>query len=570
MPAAADAVGLRDRRWVHRTVGGVGVWAGCAVTGLAVLTPIAWTFRDSLADGAAGVRSALADDTVGRVVTNTLVIAVQSVVVAMVLGTALAWCAHRLPRGRRWMSLLAIAPIFIPGVALATGWAFLLSPRVGYLNAIIRGAVPAFGSTGPLDIYTMSSIAVLTGISASGFVFLFVRSALSQLNQDVLDAAAVSGAAPHRVFFTVVLPLIRPALIYGTATTLLLGVGQVTMPLFLGRQVGIDVLSTAMYQRMSVSPVDFGAASAFGLPIVVLGLVLIVAQRVTVGDQSKFVTVGSRDVRPLAHTGLAGQSLLLLFGLATSVLPLLSLIYVSLSGYWSARLAFDRLTLANYRTVFGDPRNYAAIENTLGFTVLTVVVALVVSHVCARVAFDRRRRLAPIVQELVVSLPLGIPGVIFGLGFLLAYSNQPLVGLGIYGHPASMVLVYVVLVLPFTVRIQLAAMAHLGREMSDAAAACGAGLWRRLVAVELPLLRASFGYAGGLVVALIAQEFSASIMVRSGDTQVMSTALYDAWAFSSYPVTAAMAVVMCLTTAAGVALCFALGGRSALEGPAHA
>jgi iron(III) transport system permease protein len=133
-----------------------------------------------------------------------------------------------------------------------------------------------------------------------------------------------------------------------------------------------------------------------------------------------------------------------------------------------------------------------------------------------------------------------------------------------------MILVYVVLVLPFVTRIQLAAMAHIGTELSDAGAVCGAGYWRRLRSVELPMLRSSLGYAGGLVVALIAQEFSASIMVRSGNTQVMSTALYDTWAFSSYPVTAAYAVLMCAITAAGVALCFALGGRSILEDTRHA
>jgi iron(III) transport system permease protein len=133
-----------------------------------------------------------------------------------------------------------------------------------------------------------------------------------------------------------------------------------------------------------------------------------------------------------------------------------------------------------------------------------------------------------------------------------------------------MILVYVVLVLPFATRIQLATMAHIGTGLSDAGATCGAGYWRRLFALELPMLRSSLGYAGGLVVALIAQEFSASIMVRSGNTQVMSTALYDTWAFSSYPVTAAFAVLMCVVTAAGVALCFALGGRSVLEDSRHA
>lgn len=562
---------LAGSRRVSRVTTSAAGWATCLVTGLAVLAPIFWTFRDSLAGGAAGVRRAMADGGWTQIVRDTAVLAVESVVVAMLVGVLLAWCAHRLPPRRRWLSLIPIAPIFVPGVALATSWAFLLSPQVGYANKVIRDVLPFLGNSGPFNVYSIPWIALLTGISASGFVYLFVRSALSQLNQEVLDAASVSGASQFRVFFRVVLPLIRPALIYGTATTLLLGIGQVTMPLFLGRQVGISVLSTAMYQHMSTSPVDYGAASAYGLPIVVLGLILIGFQRTLVGDQARFVTAGGRAARPLARTGIAGQALVLIFGLVTFVLPLLALLYVSFSTFWTSNLSFRHLTSQNYLSIFQSSQNYAAITNTLWYTAATVVVALTVSYACARVIYDRQRRpLASLAQEVIVSLPLGVPGVIFGLGFLLAYSNQPLLSLGIYGRPLSMILVYVVLVLPFATRIQLAAMAHVGTDLSDAAAICGAGYWRRLVLVELPMLRSSLGYAGGLVVALIAQEFSASIMVRSGNTQVMSTALYDTWAFSSYPVTAAYAVLMCAITAAGVALCFVLGGRSVSEDSRHA
>jgi iron(III) transport system permease protein len=537
---------------------------------VAVADPISWTFWESLANGGAGVRRALSDDHWLRVLEDTARLAVISAVVAVIVGSLLAWFAHRLPPRRRWLGLFPIAPIFIPGVALATGWAFLLSPRVGYLNSLMRAAIPFLGhDSGPIDVYTLPWIGLLTGITASGFVYLFVRSALSQLHQELLDAAAVGGASSIRVFFSIVLPLIRPSLIYGAATTLLLGIGQVTMPLFLGRQVGVDVLSTAMYQHMSTSPVDFGAASAFGLPIVISGLLLLALQRVAVGDQSRYVTVGSRAAAPISHTGRLGQVVVIAFGVFTTGLPLVALAYVSLSPYWTADVSIHGLTDKYYRQVISTDGSFDAMKNTALFTVATVVVALTIAYACARSIYSRRGVVGA-AQDVVVSLPLGIPGVIFGLGFLLAYTYPPLVQLHIYGSPLSMVIVYVVVVLPFATRIQLAAMAHVGTELSDAGAVFGAGWLRRLASIELPLIRPSLGYAAGLIVALIAQEFSASIMVRTPSTQVMSTALYDAWAFSSYPVAAVFAIAMCAMTALGVFLAFALGGRSALDGQAHA
>ena len=49
------------------------------------------------------------------------------------------------------------------------------------------------------------------------------------------------------MFFRVTLPLLRPVLVYGGGVALLLGLGQFTGPLLLGRNAGITVLTTDMY-----------------------------------------------------------------------------------------------------------------------------------------------------------------------------------------------------------------------------------------------------------------------------------------------------------------------------------
>ena len=93
------------------------------------------------------------------------------------LGTLLAWCASRLPPHLRILRVIPVLPIIVPAIASVVGWAFLLSPRPGYLNAALR-ALPWWSGLdeGPIDIYTVPWIVIITGIGLTAFVYLFVSA----------------------------------------------------------------------------------------------------------------------------------------------------------------------------------------------------------------------------------------------------------------------------------------------------------------------------------------------------------------------------------------------------------
>ena len=153
------------------------------------------------------------------------------------------------------LRVLPILPIVVPAVASVIGWAFLLSPRPGYLNALLRN-LPWWDhlEEGPVDVYTMPWIVIITGFGLTAFVYLFVSSGFANINSEMLEAAQVSGSRGLGVFFRITLPLLRPVLVYGGGVALLLGLGQFTGPLLLGRNAGITVLTTDMYLPVSQSP----------------------------------------------------------------------------------------------------------------------------------------------------------------------------------------------------------------------------------------------------------------------------------------------------------------------------
>jgi ABC-type molybdate transport system permease subunit len=77
--------------------------------------------------------------------------------------------------------------------------------------------------------------------------------------------------------------------------------------------------------------------------------------------------------------------------------------------------------------------------------------------------------------------------------------------------------------------------------------------------ILVPLMRSAFSAASALMFLLLSHEFAASLLVRSVNTQVMGTVLYDELTFGSYTAVAVMAIVMTVVAAVGLGCAFLLG-----------
>jgi iron(III) transport system permease protein len=519
----------------------------------------------AFADNGQAYRDAWSRDGVGTTVRYTIELGLGSLIIALVVGTYLAWAASVLPPKLRFLKILPIFPIILPAVSAIVGWVFLLSPVPGYLNAALRH-LPWWSDRldGPFDIYTLPFIMIITGLSLASFVYLFVSSGFENINGELIEAAQVAGSSRAGVFFKVVLPLLRPSLVYGGGVALLLGLGQFTAPLLLGRNQGVSVLTTDMYFATTNTPPDYAQAAAIGSPLLIFGIAVLWANRVLLGDSSRFVTHGGKGG---FRQGTPGSKLavvsILIFTLLSSILPFLALVAVSLTRFWTGTIDPSTWTLDAYRQLLDEPAITSAIWNSVSLSLAAVAIALPAGYITASLLRrGRQHRITSPILDFIVAMPLSIPAVIFGVGFLLVYTNEPLV---LYGTKWVLVLVYVTLMIPFSTRMQLAGMAALGDAYNEASRVCGAGLIRTQLSIMAPLMRGTFGGAAALMFVLLTHEFAASLLVRGSQTQVMGTILYDYYENGTYPLVACISIVMVLVTAAGVAVAVMLGGSEAFK-----
>lgn len=559
LPAAPTRTKAQLLSSAQRIAARLGLAAFIAALGYLVIVPLIRLEGLAFGHNARGYRVAYHTPGIATTIWTTIALALGSVAIAVVLGTLLGYASTRLSPRLQLLQTLPILPIVVPAVASVLGWAFLLSPRPGYLNALLRH-LPWWHhlTAGPVDVYTVPWIIIVTGFGLTSFVYLFVIAGLQNINGELIEAAQVNGSTALGAFFRVTLPLLRPVLIYGGSVALLLGLGQFTAPLLLGTNRGISVLTTEMYKATGQSPPDYAVAAALGAPLLIVGVAVVVFQRLALGDQTRFVTHGGKAFRSGARPSKLAAAGILLYSLAATILPVIALVILSLSRFWSGQINPSKFTLFNFRQVFAQSAITGAIKTGLTVSIVSVALSLPIGFLAASILLKRRsHRLARALIDLIVAMPLGIPAVVFGVGFLMTYTRAPLI---LYGTRWVLILIYITLMLPFTTRMQLSGRLALGDSYLEASRVAGAGPLTTNIRIVLPLMRSTLGGASALMFVLLTHEFAASLLVRAPTTQVMGTILFDYYTNGSYPLVACIALIMTVVTSIGVVVAIALGG----------
>jgi iron(III) transport system permease protein len=555
LPAPLERVG---RRW--GSAAGWATWGLVAVLGLLVLYPLLNLMAQPVRNLPALWREAAGSPRLGEIMIRTVVLAFGSSLLATLAATVLAWCRAGLGgRAGAVAQVVTLVPLAIPPIAGVTGWAFLLSPNVGYLNQLLR-LLPGLDGLdeGPFDVYSLSWIVIITGIYLIPFAFIFINSGLSNIDPRLEDAARAAGSGWCGTQLRVVLPLLRPAIIYGSGVVALLALGQFAAPLLLGRTKGIDVITTQLYRLTATSPPNYPLATFIAVPLLFLGFAGVAGQRRLLRHTGRFRMAAKGAARARSrHPWLIIPVVVYAFTLV--VPPLLGLGLVALSPYWGGPLAPGDFSLDAFRELLQTDITWQAIINSLEYSIIATLLCLVLSVGLALVALRTHGPAARIVDYLV-NLPIAVPAILFGMAMFLTFALGPasrmlhaVFGWQLYGSGAVLILAYVVLVLPHGTRLAMSGIAQINPQLEQAALVFGSGPVGAVWHVLLPLLRRHLVGAAMLMFILCSQEFAASALLVGPDSQVMSTVLYGQWDTGTYPRVAALALAMVLIAIIGLA-----------------
>ncbi|GAA1917291.1 iron ABC transporter permease [Microbacterium aoyamense] len=537
-----------------------------ALAVLAVVLPVALFYAQAFQDGGRAIQDMLALPRFGQTLFTTIALAFGSTVIAVVVAVAMAVLVQRVPaRYRGIAAMIPLLPLIVPQVALIIGWVFIFAPTVGYGNTLLR-QLPFFSglTEGPLNVYSTEAIIIITGLDLAGIAYTMVSARFQEIRGSLEAAARLSGASRFTAFRTITLPLLRPALLAGAVTTFLLGLGQFTAPLLLGGRAGIDVLTTEIFRVRENFPIDYPLTAAIGLPLIAIGIISIVFQRVSLGDQRRYASQGSIGGVPSQETSIWAFVAIVAYALVTIALPLIGLGLVAFSRFWNGDLGQIQFTLDHVIDGLTDPQLLSAVQNTVVFSLGAILVAIPLGFIgaMAMTAAFRAPRFAQYALDLAFVTPLAVPRAVLGIAVMFIFLQPPF---NLFGSPWLFVIGYIYIVLPFALRAQHSSLLGVDPRLYEAARVSGAGYFRTLFGIALPLARRGVAAAATVMFILLSHDFAVSVMLRTPRVHVMGTLLYDTWTTGVYPEVAVLALVITAVTGVGVALTLLVGGRNALE-----
>ncbi|HYY54221.1 MAG TPA: ABC transporter permease subunit, partial [Candidatus Dormibacteraeota bacterium] len=236
----------------------------------------------------------LRSDEFWATVGTTVAFIVATTLISVVLGIAFAVLLTRTDVPTRGLlQSLVILPFYVSPLVLAFAWAILYGPS-GFATIFVGGllGLPTW------QLYTLVGMSMVAAVYYVPYSYLYATGSLALADPQLEDAARIAGAGPLRTLLSITLPLLRPAVAYGTLLTLVSAIELLSIPLVLGTPVGIQVLSTFLYATGTKSaPNDYGTVAAVSvLMLVVITLLVWVQIRVT-GQERRFVTVAGKAFR---------------------------------------------------------------------------------------------------------------------------------------------------------------------------------------------------------------------------------------------------------------------------------
>lgn len=480
-----------------------------------------------------------------RLFGNSTSYALGSSVLALVIGTALAWVCERTntPFKPLFYSL-SIVPMFMPGILFVTAWIMLASPNIGIINLVLQRAFDTDYVF--VDVYTLTGMMWVDGIQHVPLAFLLMSAALKTMDPSLEESAMMSGASIWQVARRITLKLAAPAAAAAFLILFVRSLESFETPALLGLPVGIEVFTSAIWEALHGYPSNIGLGSTYAVVLLALTGGGIYWQSRLARNANRYATVTGKGFRPrtidLGRWRYFTAGLFILYSMLVIGLPFLVLLWSSLQRFYSVPTweAAQNISLDSYRAVLAFPSVGTAVWNSIFLALASATAVMFLTAVICWIVLRTNIRGRWLLDN-IATMPLVMPGIVLGLSVMICYL---VIGGGIYGTIWILLIAYTTRFMPYGMRFNSAAMLKIHKELEESAALSGASWFTTFRRVVLPLLKPGL-IAGWIYIVIISvRELSSSILLYSPGSEVIAVVLWELWQNGQYTQLSAFGVML--------------------------
>ncbi|MGG0259226.1 putative 2-aminoethylphosphonate ABC transporter permease subunit [Bacillus mycoides] len=419
---------------------------------------------------------------------NTIWISGATTIISVTLAYAYAYAIARTNVfGKRVFQYIALLPLFAPTMMHGIALTYLF----GNQGLITKGMFGLFEGI-QIPLYGPVGIVMAEVMYTFPQAFLILLIALQGSDYRLYEASNMLGASKVKQFLTVTLPSVKYGLISAMFVVFTLSFTDFGAPKIVGGQY--NVLATDVYKQV-IGQQNMSMGATVGMILLIPAIFAFAVDRITQRKQAnllsskavpyRIINNKKRDVISFVYCSVVTFMIILLFvavGIAASV------------KVWPYNMSFT-LEHFNFSSLTGD--GIEAFKNSVIVSAITAVIGAILTFVFAY-AIEKIEQLKFFrkVGYFFSIVPLAIPGLVLGLGYVFFFSQPTIQILGLsvtnpfhslYGTIAVLVLVNIIHFYSVTFVTATTALKKLDREFELVSQSMSVPFYKTFFRVTVPM-----------------------------------------------------------------------------------
>jgi len=518
LPAGALRTVKPDVHWQERLAQGLLIVC-CAALALFLLAPLASIFVMSLQDksgafvGLAQFRDYFATPALRSSIWNTLWVATAVTVITVPLAFFYAYALTRSRmRGKLAFRVIALTPILAPSLMSAISFVQWFGNQ-GALKWVLGGATVY----GPIGIILSSIYATFP------HALMIVLTALLLADGRLYEAAESLRTPRWRKFFTITLPGAQYGLVSATMVVFSYTVSDFGIPKIIGGN--FNVLAVDIFKQV-IGQQNFNKGAVVGLILLVPVVLAFAVDFVMQGRIQSQFSARAVPYTPRREKWFDRGMFVYCLIVATLLLAVLGMaVYTSFIKFWP----YDKsMSLRHYTFGLVDAGVISSFFNSLTLAILTAVLGTMFIFMVAYL-LEKTRGMAVLksIVRLLATIPMAVPGMVLGLGYILFF-NEPSNPLNvIYGTMTILVLSTVVHYYTSSHLTAVTALKSLDNEFEAVSASLKVPFYKTFFRVTVPVCLPAILDIGRYLFVNAMVTISAVVFLYGPKTQLASVAILN-------------------------------------------
>ena len=429
-------------------------------------------------------------------------------------------------KGAKILRLGYMTTLIYGGITLVSGYKFIYG-NGGFLT---KALLTVFPSMNPSWFQGYWAVLFVMTFSCTSNHMIFLRNAIRSVDFQTVEAARNMGAGQFYILRRVVLPVLLPSLFAVTILTFITGLSAMSAPLLVGGTEFQTINPMIKTFADTSSSKDLAALLSLVLGLATMLLLFIMTQIEKRGHYMSVSKVKTKIVKqkitnPVVNVIAHIYAYVLFVIYVVPVVLIILFSFTDSKAIGTRTLTPSSFTLENYKYLLQSLTNFKPFVVSICYSALAAVIVGAIVVVACRYIQKHRNKLSAGVLEYSLMIPWLLPTTMIALGLMMAFNVRRwyMFNRVLTGTMVILLLCYIIIKLPFTMRMTKAAFFSLDDALEDAARNLGASALYTFRRVIFPVLLPT-------VMAIAALNFNALISD------------YDASAFLYHPLNPTLGV----------------------------